>query len=575
MSSDGKYMVSGVYDGGDIYVSSDYGNTWTAKAGISRPARGAAISSDGRYMTVPIDNSGYGFYVSSDYGNTWTTKGTVKPWRGIAMSSDGKYQTAVASSDYIYISSDYGNTWTSKGTSSSRTMIAMSADGKYQMTITGGTATVSTDYGATWTNKSATSCEYGLAMSSDGKITACVDYSGYIYESVVSSSAAVGSIGIGTTNPGTAKLSIQGGGVVVGAPTGGDKGTGTINATAVYDDNVLLTDYVFDKYFDGAVRVSDMPLHADYNMFSLDQMADYISTNRHLPTIPGRDEWERNGKFSLGVLANHLWETVETQALYVVELNSKIKEVNGSWIVNNGETEISSLKSRVAELEDRISNSNVNSFNVNGNINVDVDNLNANSNENANVNSNLNLNLNENANANDNQNIDQQIDNKLSVLGVGNIGDTVLGFFKEVWFSMGATFEKAVAFMGEVTFGGVAKFEKPVELGADSVGQTTIKAGTTVSEEIKFETGYTEEPIITATPTDFLDGAYKTFTEKDPTTELFGNFRIELERNQTKDIKFNWHVFGKTKTETEGVGAEAGSEAETGAGTEEEQPSQP
>lgn len=32
-----------------------------------------------------------------------------------------------------------------------------------------------------------------------------------------------------------------GAGLVVGAPTGGDKGAGTINATAVYDDNVLLT----------------------------------------------------------------------------------------------------------------------------------------------------------------------------------------------------------------------------------------------------------------------------------------------------------------------------------------------
>lgn len=32
-----------------------------------------------------------------------------------------------------------------------------------------------------------------------------------------------------------------GAGLVVGTPTGGDKGAGTINATAVYDDNVLLT----------------------------------------------------------------------------------------------------------------------------------------------------------------------------------------------------------------------------------------------------------------------------------------------------------------------------------------------
>jgi hypothetical protein len=39
-------------------------------------------------------------------------------------------------------------------------------------------------------------------------------------------------------------LSIASGGVVLDNPTGGGKGTGTLNAKAVYDDNVLLTDMV-------------------------------------------------------------------------------------------------------------------------------------------------------------------------------------------------------------------------------------------------------------------------------------------------------------------------------------------
>jgi len=38
-------------------------------------------------------------------------------------------------------------------------------------------------------------------------------------------------------------------GLQVGAPTGGDKGVGTINATAVYDDNVLLTCMALSKEF--------------------------------------------------------------------------------------------------------------------------------------------------------------------------------------------------------------------------------------------------------------------------------------------------------------------------------------
>jgi hypothetical protein len=49
-----------------------------------------------------------------------------------------------------------------------------------------------------------------------------------------------------------ASISITGG-VTIGSPTGGNKGAGTLNATAVYDDNVLLTDWVFSS------GVSDKP----------------------------------------------------------------------------------------------------------------------------------------------------------------------------------------------------------------------------------------------------------------------------------------------------------------------------
>jgi len=43
-------------------------------------------------------------------------------------------------------------------------------------------------------------------------------------------------------------VDIDGGSIVVGNPTGGDQGDGTINAVAVYDDGALLTDYVTDAY---------------------------------------------------------------------------------------------------------------------------------------------------------------------------------------------------------------------------------------------------------------------------------------------------------------------------------------
>lgn len=108
-----------------------------------------------------------------------------------------------------------------------------------------------------------------------------------------------------------ARLTI-GAGIIVGSPTGGDKGAGTLNATAVYDDNVLLTDYVFES---------------DYPLLTIDSMMAFYETNKHLPTIPGRDEWEKDGKFSLGKLVNHLWETVEVQAIYISQLHKRLEKL--------------------------------------------------------------------------------------------------------------------------------------------------------------------------------------------------------------------------------------------------------
>jgi hypothetical protein len=46
------------------------------------------------------------------------------------------------------------------------------------------------------------------------------------------------------------------GSVVIGTPTGGFKGVGTLNAQAVYDDNTLLTCYVPEAYTQGTITFS-------------------------------------------------------------------------------------------------------------------------------------------------------------------------------------------------------------------------------------------------------------------------------------------------------------------------------
>lgn len=60
-------------------------------------------------------------------------------------------------------------------------------------------------------------------------------------------------------------------GLVVGTPAGGDKGAGTINAQAVYDDNTLLTCYILEAEATGAV---------DLNKW------DALTPNTEIPAVP-------------------------------------------------------------------------------------------------------------------------------------------------------------------------------------------------------------------------------------------------------------------------------------------------
>lgn len=102
-------------------------------------------------------------------------------------------------------------------------------------------------------------------------------------------------------------------GLVWGSPTGGSQGAGTINAEAVYDDGVILTDYVFEP---------------GYDLWPIKRMRRFYQIHKHLPTIVGREQWERNG-LSLGKLVSQIWETVEVQARYIAQLEERVTELEG------------------------------------------------------------------------------------------------------------------------------------------------------------------------------------------------------------------------------------------------------
>ncbi|MFN8352176.1 MAG: hypothetical protein U0U25_11990 [Flavobacteriales bacterium] len=104
------------------------------------------------------------------------------------------------------------------------------------------------------------------------------------------------------------------------------KGPGTISArSSVWGGTVLLSDHVFDMYYDGKTKPEDAQQAAGYRQYGIAEMANFVERERHLPTIDGRDSWRaEGGLFSADKLTNQLWVTVEEQSLYIKELNDRM-----------------------------------------------------------------------------------------------------------------------------------------------------------------------------------------------------------------------------------------------------------
>lgn len=147
----------------------------------------------------------------------------------------------------------------------------------------------------------------------------------------------------------------ENGSIVVGSPSGGGKGTGTINAQAVYDDNTLLSCYVFDQAIDKNIKhekwdqkVLDLTNNDDaiiqkrthspmrkfkaragtkYDPLTLDGYAKHWKDKRHLTSMPNEEKYDIKKGMSSGEWIQRLIETVEIQAILIEELNTDIKKL--------------------------------------------------------------------------------------------------------------------------------------------------------------------------------------------------------------------------------------------------------
>ncbi|HWL05885.1 MAG TPA: hypothetical protein VNQ99_13280 [Xanthobacteraceae bacterium] len=118
--------------------------------------------------------------------------------------------------------------------------------------------------------------------------------------------------------------------VAGGVGVGGD-----IYASAVYDDGVLLTDYVFDALAGDervySPHVARRAAALDRRMFEPDAYADYMLRNRRLWGMPDLNDVE-NGRVvgkSLGDMIQLLWQTAELQAIHSHKINKRLSSLEG------------------------------------------------------------------------------------------------------------------------------------------------------------------------------------------------------------------------------------------------------
>ena len=200
ISSSGKYQTA-VEEFGDIYISSDYGVTWTNSYNMGNaPTNCIAMSFSGQYQTA---SNGINIMVSNDYGSTWTETYSVGNTQiFVCISLSGRYQLVISAGDSMYRSTDFGVTWNrfdNENTDIYNSImsfpsigVCMSYDGQYQ-TLVCENIYRSNDYGVNWSTTTILTDEdggiwddhnwYGVSMSSDGRYQVTVEVIGEIYVS--------------------------------------------------------------------------------------------------------------------------------------------------------------------------------------------------------------------------------------------------------------------------------------------------------------------------------------------------------------------------------------------------------
>jgi len=241
MSASGQYAVfaySASSTTGGIYVSSNYGVSWTLVSGTNYPWQSVSMSASGQYITACCNGTANNIYISSNWGTSYSLPTTslsgVSGWTSVKVSASAQWQVACAS-NYVYYSSNYGVTWTASSMSNSLSWacVAISPSGQYVIAATAGfyaNVYTNSNYGAgSWTQQTPNGAfQYAIhmAVSATGTVV-CVSNGNTGFMSYLTSNATASltpSLLMGT-NPNASAISML---TVNSNNGGGTSGGGSI-----------------------------------------------------------------------------------------------------------------------------------------------------------------------------------------------------------------------------------------------------------------------------------------------------------------------------------------------------------
>jgi len=166
----GQYQVVPTYNLNGIYVSNNYGSTWTKTGTVVDGYFTVYISYSGKYMFIPTYTDK--MYKSTDFGASFSVAfASLRP-AYYFFSQDDTYHGYISSTSRLNISSNSGTSFAIPSALSSVSIVyaAFSQDGKYQLAISSTNIYVSSNLGVTYTSiLSGLTGLNTVAMSLDGK----------------------------------------------------------------------------------------------------------------------------------------------------------------------------------------------------------------------------------------------------------------------------------------------------------------------------------------------------------------------------------------------------------------------